>query len=156
MAKFSFEDMTGSITAILWPQELAKHAAVLNDRLMCFVRGTFDRRWEPAKLVVRRIIPIERAPAELARGLLVRLQKGVQEPSDLERLLGLLRIRPGKLDPCLELLGAGDVGRAVYKAGNALRFEFDERLLTDLEKVLGTGKVRLLGQQTRRIDPPAR
>jgi DNA polymerase-3 subunit alpha len=140
---------------MLWPEDFAKHEGVLKDDLIGFVRGTLDRRREPAELVVTKVIPIDRAPAELARGLVVRIHKGVQQPADLERLVRLLRIRPGNLDLYLELLGISQVGRAVYKAGNAHKLKYDDRLLSDLEAVVGSGNVRLLGQRgaTTRVQP---
>jgi DNA polymerase III subunit alpha len=156
-AKFVFEDLSGSVPAMLWPEDYAKHEGVVKDDLIGFVRGTLDRRRDPAELVVSKIIPLERAPAELARGVVVRLRKGVQELTDLERLLRLLRVRPGNLDLYLEILGVGRIRRAVYKAGSTLKIRYDDRLLGDLEGVVGAGHVRLLGQRgaTARVAAPA-
>ncbi len=48
MAKFTFEDLTGSVPAMLWPEEYANFAALLEDDRVCFVKGALDRRREPA------------------------------------------------------------------------------------------------------------
>src|SRR5262249_52025766 len=146
MAKFSFEDVSGSVPAMLWPEEYAKHEAMVKDDLIGFVKATIDRRREPAELIVTKITSIERAPAEFARGVIVRLRKGVQEAPDLDRLLRMLRVRPGNLDLYLEITGVGRVRRAVYKAGSDYKIKYDDRLLSDLEGVVGAGHVRLLGQ----------
>ena len=158
MAKLTFEDLTGSVPAMLWPEEFAKNEAVVKDDAIVFVRGALDRRRDPAELIISRVIPIERAPAELSRGVVVRLQKGVHQPADLERLLRQVRIRPGNLDLYLEICGLGRVRRAVYKAGSNLKLRHDDRLVADLEAAVGAGNVRLLGQggATTRVAPAPR
>jgi DNA polymerase III subunit alpha len=86
--------------------------------------------------------------------VVVRLHKGVHQEADLERLLRFVRVRPGHLDLFLEIVGIEHVRRAVYKAGASLRIRYNERLMADMEDVVGSGNVRLLGQRraTTRID----
>ncbi|MGD0040472.1 MAG: DNA polymerase III subunit alpha [Isosphaeraceae bacterium] len=154
MAKLSFEDLTGSTPAMLWPEEYAKLGELVKNDLIGFVKGTLDRRREPAELIISKIMPIETAAAELARGVVVRLHKGVHQEADLERLLRFVRVRPGHLDLFLEIVGIEHVRRAVYKAGASLRIRYNERLMADMEDVVGSGNVRLLGQRgaTARLD----
>src|SRR5208283_4440616 len=147
MAKLSFEDLTGSTPAMLWPEEYAKLGDLVKNDLIGFVKGTLDRRREPAELIISKIMPIETAAAELARGVVVRLHKGVHQEADLERLLRFVRVRPGHLDLFLEIVGIEHVRRAVYKAGASLRIRYNERLMADMEDVVGSGNVRLLGQR---------
>jgi DNA polymerase-3 subunit alpha len=157
MAKLSFEDLTGSVPAMLWPEEFAKNEALIKPDAICFVRGTMNRGRDPAELVITRIIPLEKGPAELSRGVIVRVTKGVTQPTDLERLLRTVRNYPGNLDFYLEILGLEHVRRAIYRAGASFKIRHDERLIRDLEDHLGTGNVRLLGQRgiTARVEAPA-
>jgi DNA polymerase-3 subunit alpha len=156
MAKFTFEDLTGSTPAMLWPEDYAKNEALVKNDTIGFIKATLDRRRETPELIVTKIIPIDRAGAELSRGVVVRIRKGIQAAEDLERLLRLLRLRPGNLDLYLEIVGVGGVRRVVFKAGNALKVRYDDRLLADLEAVLGAGHVRLLGHAgaTTRVESP--
>jgi len=108
---------------------------------------TLDRRREPPELIISKIMPIETAASDLARGLVVRLHKGVHQEQDLERLLRFVRVRPGHLDLYLEVLGIENVKRAIYRAGASLRIRYEESLMADLEQVVGPGNVRLLGQK---------
>ena len=147
MAKLTFEDLTGSTPAMLWPEEFAKLGELVKNDLIGFVKGTLDRRREPAELIISKILPIETASAELARGVVVRLHKGAHQEEDLERLLRLIRVRPGHLDLQLEIVGIEHVRRAIYKAGPSLRVRYDDQLMADLEHVVGSGNVRLLGQR---------
>jgi DNA polymerase III subunit alpha len=154
MAKLSFEDLSGSTPAMLWPEEFAKMADLVKNDQIGFVRGTLDRRRDPPELIVSKIIPLEQGPAELTRGVVVRLHKGLHQADHLERLLRAVRIRPGNLDLYLEIVGLEHVRRAIYRSGPSLRIRYDERLIADLEAVVGQGQVRLLGQRgaTARID----
>jgi DNA polymerase-3 subunit alpha len=155
MAKFTFEDLSGTVPAMLWPEEYAKLEDLVKNDLIGFVKGTLDRRRDPAELIVSRIIPLERAPAELSRGVVVTLRKGVTEDDQVERLHRQVRNRPGNLDVYLEILGLAGVRRAVYKAGASCKIRHDDKLLPDLEAAVGPGNVRLLGQRgaTARVEP---
>ncbi|QEH33192.1 DNA polymerase III subunit alpha [Aquisphaera giovannonii] len=156
MAKLTFEDLTGSTPAMLWPEEFAKLGDLVRDDLIGFVKGTLDRRREPAELIISKIMPIETAAADLARGVIVRLNRPALHEEDLERLLRLIRVRPGHLDLYLELTGIEHMRRAIYRAGPSLRVRYDNQLKSDLENVVGIGNVRLLGQRgaTARVDSP--
>jgi DNA polymerase-3 subunit alpha len=145
MAKFSFEDLSGSMPAMLWPEEFAKNESVVTDDAIVFVRGQIDRRRDPAELVVSRVIPLEKAPSELARAVVVTLRKGSHDREALERLSRQVRQRPGGLDLYLELTGLPGLKRAVYKAGMGFRIRHDERMMDDLEAAVGPGNVRLVG-----------
>lgn len=157
MAKLSFEDITGSVPAMLWPEEFAKSEELVKNDLIGFVKGTLDRRRDPAELVISKIIPLARGPAELSRGVVITLRKGKTEEEQMQRLLRQFRIRPGNLDVYLEILGLTGIRRAVYKAGAALKIRFDDKLIPDLEAAVDAGNVRLLGQRgaTARVDPVA-
>ena len=112
MAKLTFEDLSGSTPAMLWPEEFAKMADPVKNDQIVFVKGTLDRRRDPAELIISRIIPLEQGPAELTRGVVVRLHKGVHQTEHLERLLRAVRVRPGNLDLYLEIVGLEQVRRA--------------------------------------------
>jgi DNA polymerase-3 subunit alpha len=154
MAKLAVEDLSGTTPAMLWPEEFARMTDLVKNDLIGFIKGSLDRRRDPPELVVSRIIPLEQGPGELTRGVVVRLHKGLHQSEHLERLLRAVRIRPGNLDLYLEIVGLELVRRAIYRAGASLRVRYDDRLIAELEGVVGPGQVRLLGQRgaTTRID----
>ena len=139
---------------MLWPEEYAKNEELVKNDQIVFVKGSLDRRRDPAELILSRIIPLTRGPAELSRGVVVRLYKGQHQTADLQKLLRQVRIRPGNLDVYLEIVGLTGVRRAIYKAGATLKVCHDDRLLSDLEGAVGPGNVRLLGQRgaTARVE----
>ena len=101
---------------------------------------------DPAEVIIDRVIPIENAAAELSRGVVVRLHKGVVGREDFERLQRHMKTRQGNLDVYLELVGLEGVRRAIYKAGQGLKIRHDDKLVADFESAVGAGNVRLLGQ----------
>ena len=155
MVKFSFEDLGGSVAAMCWPEEFARNEHLIANDAIVFVKGTMNRSREPAELVVSRVIPVEEAAAQLARGLVVTLRKGVHQPSEVERILRLVRTRPGNLDLFFEITGLEQVRRAIYRAGASLKVRHDDHLVTDLEAAVGTGNVRLLGHRGSVARPEA-
>ena len=69
-------------------------------------------------------------------------------------MLRLVRVRPGNLGLYLELVGLEHVRRAIYRAGPSLAIRYDDRLIADLEAVVGPGNVRVRGSSgaTARVD----
>lgn len=147
MAKLTFEDLTGSVPAMLWPEDFAKYEETLREDMIGFVKGTIDRRRDPAELIINKVIPLDRGPAELAKGVVVRLFKNQHQDEDLQRLLRQIRNRPGNLELYIEVMGLEDYHRVVFRASNNLRIRHDDRLLNDLETAVGAGNIRLLGQR---------
>ena len=136
MAKLTFEDLSGSTPAMLWPEEFAKMADLVKNDPIVFVKGTLDRRRDPAELVISRIIPLENGPAELTRGVVVRLHKGVHQPTP--RAPAARRPRPSRQSrPLSRDRRPGQVRRAIYKAGASLKVRYDDRLIADLEASSG-------------------
>ncbi len=155
MAKLTFEDLDGTAAAMLWPEEYAKLTDLVKNDLIGFIKGTLDRRRDPPEIVVNQIIPLENAPSELSRGVVVQLAKNDLQSDQLERLLRAVRVRPGKLDLYFEIRGLENVRKAVYKAGASLRLRYDNRLIADLDAAVGSGSTRLIGQRNGSARPAA-
>jgi DNA polymerase III subunit alpha len=147
MLKMTFEDLSGAMPAMLWPSDYAKFEPILKEDFIGFLKGTISRRSDPPELVVTRVIPLERGPTELSKGVMVRLHKVSMQPADLDRLLRMVRSYPGNLDLYLEVNGLEKVRRAIYKAGANLKIRHDERMLADLETAFGADNVRLIGHR---------
>ena len=158
MGKFTFEDLTGTVPAMLWPEEFAKFEELVKNDTIGFVRGKLDRRRDPAELIISKVILLAQGPAELSCGVVVTLRKGViDEQKDLESLLRKIRVRPGNLDVFLEILGLAGVRRAIYRVGPSLKIRYDDHLVADLEATVQAGNVRLVGPRklTARVESPA-
>ena len=158
MAKLTFEDLTGSTPAMLWPEEFAKLGELVKNDLIGFVKGTLDRRREPAELIISKIMPIETASAELARGRGRPAPQGVHSGG---RPGAAAPVRPGPSRaprplPRDRAASSTSAGRSTRPAPR-FAIRYDDRLMADLEDVVGSGNVRLLGQRgaTARVEPLA-
>ena len=122
MAKLTFEDLTGSTPAMLWPEEFAKMEALVKNDLIVFVRGTLDRTPRPRRAGHQPDHPARaRDPPSLPQGVVVSAAQG--GPSGRAPRTAAPRMSgsdPGNLDLYLEIMGLEQVRRAIYKAGASL------------------------------------
>src|SRR5262249_45705670 len=107
--------------------------------------------------IVSKIIPLDRAPAELSRGVVVTLKKGLIEDDHLHSLLRHVRNWPGNLDLYFEITGLSGLRRAIYRVGPAPKIRYDDQLIMKLKETVEAENVRLVGHRgaTARVDAPA-
>ena len=145
MGKLRFEDLTGSINAMLWPEDFAKNEALILEDAVVFVAGTVDRRRDPAELIISRVMPVELAEASLARGLVLSFDGKTTEERHLRLVQEALQGYPGSLEIYFEMLQFGGTNRAIYKAGPSIKVKYDAALIARLRQLLGAESVRVLG-----------
>ncbi len=145
MAKLRFEDLTGSINSMLWPEDYAKNEALIQEDTVVFVAGTIDRRRDPAELVITKVMPFEQAEASLARGLVLSFDSKTTEERHLRLVQEALQGYPGSLEIYFEMLQFGGANRVIYKAGPTIKVKYDAALISRLRQLLGTDSVRVLG-----------
>ena len=104
-----------------------------------------NRDRDPAELMISRVIPVDRAPSELARGVVLTLHADSQREGDLERLQYAVRQTSGGLELYLELLGLSGIRHALFKAGPNYRVRYDAAVRKTLEEIVGVGNVRPYG-----------
>jgi DNA polymerase-3 subunit alpha len=136
------EDFTWAVEAVMWPDDYARYKETIVEDRPLIVKGVVERNREEPGLVLTRILTMEQATQELAKGLYLLVQPGRHKPSHIDALAEVLRKAPGT---CPVYLTVRDTcGKdAVLK----LDREFSVNPATyphdDLETLLGTGCVRL-------------
>ena len=155
MAKLTFEDLSGTTPAMLWPEEFAKMAEFVKDDQIVFVKGTLDRRRDPRRADHQPDHPVRARPRRAGARRRGAAAQGY--PSD--RAPRAIAPRSSESGPVTstctsKLVGLEHVRRAIYRAGASLAIRYDDRLIADLEAVVGPGNVRLRGQHgaTARVD----
>ena len=153
MAKLTFEDLTGSVPAMLWPEEFAKNEALVKDDTIVFVRGTLDRRRDPAELIITRSSRWSAGPPSCRAGWSSGSTRGSTRPTTWSASSAWSGSIPAT-STSTSRSSAWPVRRAVYKAGASLKIRHDDRLVPDLEAAVGAGNVRLLGHRgaTARVE----
>ncbi len=137
------EDMSGSAKCVMWPDDFARFKEEIRDDIPYVIKGTVDRRREEPTLVINRILTLEQAQRELARGLYLLLRLGRTQPEDIDRLAEVLRQTPG---PCPVFLTVKDgVGKScVLRLGRDFAINPNTFSQDDLEAILGPNSVRLM------------
>jgi DNA polymerase-3 subunit alpha len=137
------EDMTGSAKCVMWPDDFARFKEEIRDDLPYVIKGTVDRKREEPTLVINRILTMEQAQRELARGLYLLLRPGQNRPEDIDRLAPVLRQSPGSCPVYLTIKDGADKF-CVLKLGREFAINPGAFPQEELEAILGPGNVRLM------------
>jgi DNA polymerase-3 subunit alpha len=137
------EDMSGSAKCVMWPDDFARFKEEIRDDTPYIIKGTVDRRREEPTLVINRILTLEQAQRELARGLYLLLRLGQTQPADIDRLGAVLRQTPGPCPVFLTIKDAADKF-CVLKLGRDFAINPGAFPQEDLEAILGPNTVRLM------------
>jgi DNA polymerase-3 subunit alpha len=137
------EDLTGSAKCVMWPDDFARYKEEVQDDQPYIVKGTVDRRREEPTLVINRILTLEQAQRELARGLYLLVRVERHQPGDLDRLGEVLRQAQGSCPVFLTIKDGADKF-CVLKLGREFAVNPGAFPQEELEAILGPGSVRLM------------
>jgi DNA polymerase-3 subunit alpha len=137
------EDMTGSAKCVMWPDDFARCKEEIRDDVPYIIKGTVDRRREEPTLVINRILTMEQAQRELARGLYLLLRLGRTRTDDIDRLGAVLRQAPGTCPVFLTIKDGADKF-CVVKLGREFAVNPSTFPQEELETILGPNSVRLM------------
>ncbi len=132
MAFFQLEDFSGSVECVVFSRAYAELEHLVTDDRVVLLEGKVDTTRETPSVQVDRIVPVEDAPRDMARGVLVRLRQA--DGPVLDRLQTEIQSAPGALPLVLEFL-ADDETLARVKAGPAWSVAADDALLERLAGV---------------------
>jgi DNA polymerase-3 subunit alpha len=158
MARFTIQDRTGSIEAVIFTDAYVRcQHLVVNDAAVAAV-GRIDRSQGEVCVLVDRLIPIEELPREAAAAIeldLAEPSNGLGMETMMHRLDDLLRAASaaanGGARAVNVLLRLEAAGRRVTLRPHGVRVVPDEALLARLEQMVGPEHVRLVPER-----PPSR
>jgi len=141
---FDLEDMHGAVRCILWPEEYANFAHLVEADATLVARGAVDRRpgSEESNLIVNELVPIAELPTRFTRGMVIRIDEEKHALAGLEDLHEILRGYPGTCELQL-LLALSDGSRVVMKC-EGMRVDLNAEMRTRIDALLGPGNVRLV------------
>jgi DNA polymerase-3 subunit alpha len=137
------EDMSGSAKCVMWPDDFARFKEEIRDDVPYIIKGSVDRRREEPTLIINRILTLEQAKRELARGLYLLLRLGRSQTEDIDRLGAVLRQSPGPCPVFLTIKDGADKF-CVLKLGRDFGVNPSTFAQEDLEAILGPNSVRLM------------
>ena len=143
----TFEDLTGKLEVVLYPDELARYRSIAVPDAILFLQGKTDVRRDEPSFRLERIITLAEAPEQLAAHLVVDIARADQ----LEPLTALLRAHRGPTRVYLNVHTADGL-TVLIEASVGFSVACSPALLAGLRELLGPRSARLLGR-TRRVIP---
>lgn len=102
MAKFSFEDKTGSVPCVMFPDDLYDQSEIVVDDHICYLIGKVDHTYEDTGLCVTRVVPIKQAARHFSRAIVVKLPKSSCFSGDIKQRVAAAQEKHPGLDVRLE------------------------------------------------------
>ena len=140
MAIIGFEDLDGTVEVLVFPSaypNLAKHIKM--DAIL-FIKGRLNMREEEPKIIASEMVPIDEVREKLTKAVYINLVSTGLEKDILETLKGILAKYPGELPVYLGFLRP-DKKVTEILLGADFRVAPAEKLVTDIEKLLGQGVI---------------
>ncbi len=163
MAIITFEDVAGSIDAVLFADAYAEFGALLTTDSLAFLVGRVDHSRGDAQIIVERVVPFEQAPSALATGLEVTIADGADEDTGaaraaLDQVVGLVKSQrsPGRGATAVPLtIVVRSQGMRLHVQTPAPIVPLSPELLRGLCGLVGQEHVRVLGGRPQDRSKPA-
>jgi DNA polymerase-3 subunit alpha len=105
---FDFEDPTGVVRCIMWPEEFARLGEKVEVEQIRFVRGKIDKRNREPNVIIDAMWSLEEVEKEFTHQVLIKFQKGLHDIRVIERVRDIIQKTPGKAEVVLVVDIAGD------------------------------------------------
>ncbi len=156
MAILTVEDHEGSIEATVFSEAFAEFGPLLTPESILLLIGETDHARGAPQLLVSKVLPIDRAAAELAGSVEIRLRDTPDAPETLEFLKGILGRHsanggPGRAVPVRVRIDTE--ARRVLLEVEGLRVVPTPGLLSDLAGALGEGGYRISSAGLAAVGP---
>ncbi|HNS48405.1 MAG TPA: DNA polymerase III subunit alpha [bacterium] len=140
MASFSFEDLTGKLEALAFPDTFEKSGGYLHNGHIVFLEGKLEIREDRPQLVVSEVVPVSEGLVHYAQKVEVAFFPAGLEDDVLEKFRNLAARYPGKAALVLRLRFTGR--RAVrLKLDNGYRVAPEESFIQAVEALFGPDSI---------------
>ncbi|MFV0445665.1 MAG: DNA polymerase III subunit alpha [Planctomycetaceae bacterium] len=93
---FDFEDPSGVVRCILWPEDFAREGEKVQPEAILIVKGRIDSRGREPNLIVNKILSLDDAAKEFTRQIAIKFVDGLHTGDDMKRVKDILSRFPGK------------------------------------------------------------
>ncbi len=149
LAVLTFEDLTGSIEAVVFSEELETYRELVRPDEIVFLRGAVDRKREAPSLRVSEIISIEDGPAQMAEAMIIKVHVSGQETPMFRQLREICSAHPGERPFFIKVQKPGEL-TTLIRCDHQLRVRPDSEFIHDVESLLGQRSVDLVGARRLR------
>jgi DNA polymerase-3 subunit alpha len=155
LAVLTFEDLTGSIEAVVFSEQLETYRTLIGPDKVVYLKGSIDKRREEPALRVAEVIALEDGPSRLAEALIIKVRAIGLEQTTMQRVKEVCKAHPGDRAFYLRLDMPGEM-TTLIRCDETLAVRPDVAFIRDMEALLGEDAVELPGRggATRAAMPP--
>lgn len=150
MGIVAFEDLAGSVEAIVFPKQLSKFQSMLTPDSIVFLKGEVDRQREEPSLRVTDVIPLAEAGRVFCSEVLLSVGGDFANESVLQQLKPIVTAHHGDKPLFLKLPTDGGL-TAVLRCDPRFSVDFTERFADEVSALIGAENVTALATGNRRI-----
>jgi DNA polymerase-3 subunit alpha len=145
MCVFMLDDAGGTLEVVVFPEAFKQSGHLAENGQMVVVKGKFERDDESARLIASEIAPLEAVRERLARSVAIRLSTPPHDRATFEKLWDVFAQHKGdrRVAFDIELQDSDRRLRVKVDVNAQIRVRPSERLVSDVEKICGTGSVTL-------------
>ncbi|MBX3452526.1 MAG: DNA polymerase III subunit alpha [Planctomycetaceae bacterium] len=157
---FDFEDPSGVVRCIMWPEEFNRLGKKVETESLRFLRGRVEKRGREPNVVVDAMWTLEEAEREFTSQVFIKFQKGLHDERSVTHVRDLLAQYPGKVDVVVvvdtvdEANGDSRV-RFISQKPLASKVTCSKEFRRDLARVLGSGNIKCVAEVKRGARPSA-
>jgi DNA polymerase III subunit alpha len=144
-ARCKIEDFTGNVECVMWPDDFTMFKDLIAEDKIVFVAGIIEKRTDEPILLLTKAMTVEQGQRERTTGLLLLMDLG-DEPAKVESIMQTLRRAPRGSCPVFLYLRDGAGKYLKMKAGDEFKINPASFSRTDLELILGPGRVEFARQ----------
>ncbi|MBX3396280.1 MAG: DNA polymerase III subunit alpha [Phycisphaerae bacterium] len=146
LAVLTFEDLSGSIEAVVFSEQLDRFRGLVAPDRVVFLRGTVDKKREEPSLRVNEILAFEDATEKLADALIFRVRSSSIDGVTLGRLKEVCADHRGSKPFFISIERPGAIS-ALVRCDSANRVRPSEAFKVAVESLLGEGAYDIIGSK---------
>ncbi|MDH5542275.1 MAG: DNA polymerase III subunit alpha [Nitrospinota bacterium] len=140
MAYVTLEDLTGSISVIIWPELLEKSHSLLESNDPVFLVGQLDAGENETKMIASEIISLKEAKTKFTNTIHLKINMVGLEEKLLEEIRSVAKKHRGKSTLTLHFTFP-DKKRVFVNASDKYGVTADDKFLDEIETILGPNSV---------------
>lgn len=140
--RFKIQDLSDICDCVIWPDDLAKLGEDPVADEIYYVKGRLEIRGDQPSVVVSRILTLDQAKRELAKGLYLRLRLDTHQNNVVDQVSSIIRKGTGSVPVLVKIQDAMERS-CTLKLGKDFDINPQKLALDELEQLLGAENVRL-------------
>ena len=143
MCVITMDDAQGSVEVVVFPEAFKQYGHLAEEGQMVLVKGKLERDDESARLLASEIAPIGIVTERLASSVAITLSTPQHNRETFVQLWDVLMRHKGDRRVAIELRDPDRHLRVKLDINAQIRVRPSERLVSEVEKICGTGSVSL-------------